>query len=655
MSSVTALEIEIFDGQKSLARGVFDQTKIIVGRISSADFRVSDPRVSRIHALIERLDDGSLRLTDLASTHGTFVNGERIVERILSPKEEIKIAELRLKLNYVTAEATAPGTPAEKTDDAFREQRPGHAVLSSRPPPPRAPEVAVGVGGAVMAAPAPAPSAPMPSGPREPTQIRSLKETARTRGVLDPAGPSEDLEVTVYWEDMVLDINHYRRSNSTVTVGEAVGNTYVIPAKDLPPKFEMVKVRGPSVELHIHPTMKGSVRIQGKMETFEELTRKGRASVMLSGHDIAKVQIGTVNFFLMFVPEPPSIPKATFFDQGKLFWTLQFSVAAAAALFLTLASIFRAPIQGQVKEFPEKYRKIIVEQFKKKQEMKKVEAEKVPGDKPADGFKPEGSVLKDKVAKAGGNEGEGMREKGAEGKRGRPDAAHETGITNRPKTSSSRKVKDAPVRAKNEGILAALKNTGLGTKLAKVSGVEGGGSGNDPLAQPLLGLGGGGVRDGRGSGGSGLQGSGTGGGGTAEGVGGLGTRGFGGGAKGSGVGSIPGKGDFAVGTEGTGVSVIGSLSREEIERVVNAHRSEIALCYQMALQRDPKIYGKIALKWTIVTGGAVTSVSTTDNQTGSKGLEDCMKEAVKRWTFPSPVGGSQAVVEWPWILKPKGA
>ena len=673
---MTALEIEIFDGQKSIARGVFDQTKIIIGRISSADFRVSDQRVSRIHALLERLEDGSLRLTDLASTHGTFVNGERIVERILGAKDEIKISDLRAKLTYVTVEPTAPGAAFEVTST------PGHAALSSRPPPPSrvASGPAISLGGAGASVPvrdlggaaSADKSSPAVTGPREPTQIRSLKDTARTRGVLDPGGMAEDLEVTVYWEDHILNIDHYRNSNATISIGSDIKNTYLIPSTQVPPRYDFIRLRGATAELNLHPSMKGSARVQGKMETFDDLRKQGRSQLVISGQDIAKVQVGTVNFFLMFVPEPNAIPRAPIFDQGRLFWMMQVSVAFAAVLFLTLATIFRDPIQGVVKEFPEKYRKIIVEEFKKRQEvvqkkieekkpveLPKVEAKQV-GKKAVEAVKNENAVMKEKTGKSGGNEGEGARERGAEGKRGRPNAKHETGITNRPKIDPNRRnqVKDAPVKGQTDSILGALQNTGLGTKLAKMSGKsnngDAGASGNDPLDTPLAGVGGGGIRNGRGSGGSGLQGTGTGGGGTAVGVGGLGTKGFGGGASGDGVGSIPGKGDFAVGTEGSGVRVVGSLSREEIERVVRAHQNEVTSCYQRELQRNPKLFGKLAVKWTIVDGGRVSVVSSIDNQTGSSNLDDCIRTRIRDWAFPSPTGGSQAVVEWAWNFKPPG-
>ncbi len=48
------------------------------------------------------------------------------------------------------------------------------------------------------------------------------------------------------------------------------------------------------------------------------------------------------------------------------------------------------------------------------------------------------------------------------------------------------------------------------------------------------------------------------------------------------------------------MQIIGSLTREEIERVVNADRIEIDFCYQRELQRDPRLAGKLAYLWTII-------------------------------------------------------
>src|SRR4029434_6998719 len=49
-----------------------------VGRATGADFIVDAALVSRVHCRLTALDDGGLEVRDLESTHGTFVNGQRI-------------------------------------------------------------------------------------------------------------------------------------------------------------------------------------------------------------------------------------------------------------------------------------------------------------------------------------------------------------------------------------------------------------------------------------------------------------------------------------------------------------------------------------------------------------------------------------------------
>lgn len=657
-----SLVVEVYDGQKLIVRQTLTQTKIIIGRILSADFRIPDQRVSRIHALLEWLDDGSLRLTDLASTHGTFVNGERIVERVIKTKDSVAFASLSVRINVV---AVAPVVESPKVAPY-----PSYQVLDPVPAPKKepAPPASVRVG--------PDGGAQVVREPQERTTIRSLKETARTRGVLDAKfGTTEDLEVTVYWEETILHVDHFRKGKHTLTLGHTMQSNYLITETAVPENYKFVQMNGSTVDLSLHAAMKGSVRTQGQIHSIDDLMKTGRTNLTLGGSDIAKIRVGTVHFFLMFVPEPPPIPKAPFFDQGRTYWFLQFMVLGLAALLLSLGYMFQPSIEGQVKEFPEHLRKIVIQEFKKRQEVVKLEevppppppkVEDVkPPEKPKTGKvavqeqKVKDAIMTDKVARQGGNEGEGARERGAEGKRGWQNAKNETGITNRPKPKNAKgrvPVQDAPVKAPQQTILGALQNTGIGGKLAKLSAGagSGGAQGNDPLDQALLGTGGGGIRSGRGSGGSGLQGSGTGGGGTAVGVGGLGSKGFGGGATGDGVGSIPGKGEFSVSTEVVGVTVLGGLSREEIERVVKAHENEIQFCYQRALQRDPRLFGKITMGWVVGDGGVVKSASATENSTGSSELSNCILGNIRRWQFPSPPSGSDPKVVWPWIFKPQG-
>jgi hypothetical protein len=73
---------------------------ITVGRDPKNDIVLDDRRVSRRHAEV-RLRLGRYTLYDLQSTNGTFVNGRRIAEMVLSDKDTIAIggAELLVRLD----------------------------------------------------------------------------------------------------------------------------------------------------------------------------------------------------------------------------------------------------------------------------------------------------------------------------------------------------------------------------------------------------------------------------------------------------------------------------------------------------------------------------------------------------------------------------
>ncbi|MFM8314146.1 MAG: FHA domain-containing protein, partial [Deltaproteobacteria bacterium] len=104
-----------------LHSGEFIKDKIVLGRILSADLRIDDPRVSRIHALIEQKGDGIV-LTDLASSHGTFVNGKKVVESKVQYGDTIRVGFIELKLEKGSGKASAPsvvsfeGTEVKDTD-----------------------------------------------------------------------------------------------------------------------------------------------------------------------------------------------------------------------------------------------------------------------------------------------------------------------------------------------------------------------------------------------------------------------------------------------------------------------------------------------------------------------------------------------------------
>jgi pSer/pThr/pTyr-binding forkhead associated (FHA) protein len=83
------IELVVNDGATITTRRL--ARRILVGRAPSADVRIDDPRVSRLHARIEMRDDG-VYVEDLGSRNGTFVDGAPVVSgRRLANGDEITL------------------------------------------------------------------------------------------------------------------------------------------------------------------------------------------------------------------------------------------------------------------------------------------------------------------------------------------------------------------------------------------------------------------------------------------------------------------------------------------------------------------------------------------------------------------------------------
>ena len=67
-----------------------------IGRATGADFIVDAPLVSRVHCRLTALPGGELEVRDLDSTNGTFVNGERVENAVLSSGDRLQVGRVEL-------------------------------------------------------------------------------------------------------------------------------------------------------------------------------------------------------------------------------------------------------------------------------------------------------------------------------------------------------------------------------------------------------------------------------------------------------------------------------------------------------------------------------------------------------------------------------
>lgn len=70
---------------------------LVIGRSPEIEVVINDSNVSRRHAEVWRTSEG-VAIRDLQSTNGTFVNGHRITAVSLSPRDDVTIGTLHLRI-----------------------------------------------------------------------------------------------------------------------------------------------------------------------------------------------------------------------------------------------------------------------------------------------------------------------------------------------------------------------------------------------------------------------------------------------------------------------------------------------------------------------------------------------------------------------------
>jgi pSer/pThr/pTyr-binding forkhead associated (FHA) protein len=127
------LRLEAVSGNATGFTIVVDE-RLVIGRQSEGPGKLAeDPELSRHHAEIARGENGLFTITDLASTNGTFVNGERLEHPAqLALGDEIGIGGTKLVVRAVPA--AVPGAAAEAVDVRAA------TVIADDPPPEPEPE-----------------------------------------------------------------------------------------------------------------------------------------------------------------------------------------------------------------------------------------------------------------------------------------------------------------------------------------------------------------------------------------------------------------------------------------------------------------------------------------------------------------------------------
>lgn len=124
-------------------------------------------------------------------------------------------------------------------------------------------------------------------------------------------------------------------------------------------------------------------------------------------------------------------------------------------------------------------------------------------------------------------------------------------------------------------------------------------------------------------------------------------------AKGEKAG-VKGQGQAFVSMDIAGAAVDEGLTKDEVGEVIHRHLSEVRYCYESAMIRTPDLEGKLMVNFTIGGAGAVKSTEVKSSTVPDPRLDDCILRRLTTWKFPTPRGGIDVAVTYPFIFKTLG-
>jgi hypothetical protein len=99
-----------------------------------------------------------------------------------------------------------------------------------------------------------------------------------------------------------------------------------------------------------------------------------------------------------------------------------------------------------------------------------------------------------------------------------------------------------------------------------------------------------------------------------------------------------------------GKPCVDCIDRRDVDRMVKMHMDKIQGCYQLALQRNPKLAGGVTVDFVIQKDGRVNSASIKRSDLDNAGAEQCIRDQFMKMRFPPPPGASMVNVSYPLVF-----
>lgn len=288
-----------------------DQPTLSIGCLASN--KVILPGAEPVHGIIEQLEDGQWRISDLGSNQGIYLNNVKIdVETILKLGDIIRIGKHLLTVDQQREVAPLPALPSQN-DRLLPNRNEKEIVDTEITPKVNSPSVQkkfedtakleearstntqfattkkmqrVDNGAGVRNAPAEA----------EPEKVKKLFVNR------DAKAGGDVLEVVSYWGNSVLEIEHYTGGpgSHTAKIGTPPADQFIAAGDEDLSGYTLARVIKEGYKIYLKSGMKARLRRSGKIDRVEE------GKYTLGQRDIAQVKYGPVSYFILYV-RPPAL------------------------------------------------------------------------------------------------------------------------------------------------------------------------------------------------------------------------------------------------------------------------------------------------------------------------------------------------------------
>lgn len=626
-----------------------NKKRTMIGRSRVCDVTISDTSVSNIHAVIEVFDTG-VRIYDMNSTGGTFVNGEKIVAQDLKPGDTVKLGQYSFVFdNYKREVAPPPLEMLIPTMDNVSFGTPMPSLPKEKPQ--------------IITKAQPRVKYPLAQDPRAEFSEYIFEDVEELYPIFKYDYSNASVEIIILFNDNIFSVDYLPAKNGKYRlVGEIpTGNDIEYPYLGKKDRVDFVEVRNNEVTLF--PL--NDYKCLSLSDNVKEIN--GNSPILLGEDDIIRFEKENLQIFIRKTVSPPKIAAPPVLRRDPDFIKYLLLILLFSFLFLTGMTLITVDEELEKEKVPERlatilYKKKLVlaktkaitktkdmpkkimQKSPKKEEVKKTTETKVKTEK-------KNTVAPPKV-------GEKDTKKTAPAKKADPRQGPKNNITKvTPKTgkeaaksaakSSANSVRKSPVNSNNKGNVDTFKSINFSSTVSNL------------LAK-------GGSTKGVGQAASGSSTS-----DTSSTVGGSESAQAERAALKTNVGSLAGiasgkldtskgvrgiidkKNLFTAGTPFRRV-VLGGMDPDIIRQILIAHIPQFRYCYQKVLDKASAVFhGVVRLDFIIGASGSVTRASVASSSEGMPvNVKSCVSNVLKGIRFPKPLGGGVVEVKQPFNFYP---